>query len=117
MTRGTLQEYPKLRRWGNGGYVSSGGMHDVPTGDVVVTGSTSSTPTDSEVMQYLGYATEKDDSQAFSALGLIFLHGTRGQRRNVQKAYELLTLSNDFAAFADLGQLFYIFVLILLKYY
>ena len=95
MTRGTLQEYPKLRRWGNGGYVSSGGMHDVPTGDVVVTGSTSSTPTDSEVMQYLGYATEKDDSQAFSALGLIFLHGTRGQRRNVQKAYELLTLSND----------------------
>ena len=82
-------------------------MHDVPTGDVVVTGSTSSTPTDSEVMQYLGYATEKDDAQAFSALGLIFLHGTRGQKRNVKKAYALLSLSNDLAAFADLGKLFY----------
>jgi TPR repeat protein len=44
-------QYPRLRRWGNGGFVSSGGMHDLPTGDVVVTGSKSSMPTDSEVMQ------------------------------------------------------------------
>ena len=99
---------PRLRRYSNGGYVDGTKMHETSNSDVVVTGSGSgSTPSDTEVMQYLRYATEQNDVAAQSMLGLIHLHGTRGQKRDVRKAYLLLRQSalekKNANAYADLG--------------
>ena len=100
-------DLPRLHRWGNGGYVTGNQMHAPSNPDVVVTGSGESTPSDTEVMQYLRYSAEKNDPNAFSMLGLIYLHGTRGQERAPKKAYHLLRNSAiehaNAAAFADLG--------------
>ena len=99
---------PRLFRLGDGGYVkSTGGMHGL-TGDVVVTGASGSgTPSDTEVMQYLKYNIEKNDPSSYSMLGLIHYHGTRGQPRDVKKAYRLLKTAaveyGNVAAYADLG--------------
>lgn len=64
---------------------------------------------DSEVLQYLRFAAEKGEKQAYEVLGLIHFHGTRGARRDLRKAKKMLLAAaeehDSTAAYADLGHI------------
>ena len=72
-------------------------------------GKGSGSQSDSEVLQFLHFAADKGDAQAFEMLGLIHFHGARGTRPDFLKARDLLKIAAEdhesVAAYADLGHI------------